>query len=222
MTLNRVLIGFITLTLYSNINAQEVRIKAIPYPLKFENVPLSYNVTDSCSLSIVAPGKTDLFISPDGRYKVNKSPRLIFKPDSDFIFSARIEPDFKTKWDAGVLLVYNDETHFAKFCFEVDYKGTPRVVTVVCNETADDCNSMAISSKAVYYRMSGSARGKTFNFYYSSDGKDWYLVRAFKLDKVDNLRIGFSAQSSVGKECNVGFSEIDLQQRKLNDFWKGN
>jgi len=206
----------------TNSCAQEVTMKAIPYLLHFENAPLNYLVTGDNGLKISAPANTDLFISPDGLYEINKSPRLVFKPDSDFILTAGIKPDFKSKWDAGVLLIYNDSKHFAKFCFESDFKGQPRVVSVVCNEVADDCNSMAVDKNEVYYRIIGSTKANTFNFYYSADGKSWFPIRSFRLDKTNNLFIGFGAQSPTGKGCEVNFSDIDLQQRKPVDIWLGN
>ena len=205
----------------STLHAQEVKMNAIPFVMSFQNSVIDYKITGDNSLEINAPGHTDLFISPDGGYVINKSPRLIFKPDSDFIFTAKIKPGFKSKWDAGVLLIFNDATHFAKFCFESDFKGQPRVVSVVCNETADDCNSMIVNTDEVFYRITGSTKGKTFGLYYSADGKSWFPIRTFKLDKTDNITIGFSAQSPSGEGCLVKFSDIDLQQRKA-DFWTGN
>lgn len=207
---------------FSKLMAQDVKIKTIPYLMHFENEPKNFQVLDDTRLIISAPENTDLFISPEGDYEINKSPRLIFKPDSDFIFTSKIELEFKSKWDAGVLLIYNDNKHFAKFCFESDFKGQPRVVSVVCNTTADDCNSISIDKDEVYYRIIGSTKKNTFNFYYSADGLSWFPIRSFKLDKTDNLHIGFSAQSPTGKECKVLFSNIDLQQRKAIDIWQGN
>lgn len=202
-----------------HVQSQEVNILSVPYTMHFENKAQNYNVLSENHIRIVAPANTDLFVMP--QYSTNKSPRLVFKPDSDFILTAKITPGFNSKWDAGVLMIYNDSTHFAKFCFEEDFKGQPRVVSVVCNDISDDCNSMAVSSKWVYYRITGSTKGNTFVAYYSEDGKNWFPVRGFKLDKTDNLRIGFSAQSPTGKECSVDFSEINLQERKLKDFWTG-
>lgn len=221
--MKKILIGFCLCGfIFSNVLAQEVKIKAIPYLMHFENKPKNFQVIDDTKLIFSASENTDLFISPDGGYEINKSPRLIFKPDSDFIFTSKIELEFKSKWDAGVLLIYNDNNHFAKFCFESDFKGQPRVVTVVCNTTADDCNSISIDKDEVYYRIIGSTKKNTFNFYCSADGISWFPIRSFKLDKTDNLSIGFSAQSPTGKECKVLFSNIDLQQRKAIDFWQGN
>ena len=204
-----------------NLKAQEIKINAIPYLMNFQNSFIDFKITGGNSLKITAPDHTDLFISPDGRYEINKSPRLLFKPDSDFIFTSKIKLEFKSKWDAGVLLIYNDTKHFAKFCFESDFRGQARVVSVVCNETADDCNSMIVDKNEIFYRIIGSTIGKTFGFYYSTDGKSWFPIRSFKLGKADNIKIGFSVQSPTGDKCTAEFSRIDLQQRKA-DFWEGN
>ena len=119
----RIFCCLIIVLVISNIKAQEIRINAIPYPMNFQNSFIDYKINGENSLSITAPGHTDLFISPDGGYEINKSPRLVFKPDSDFILTSKIELKFKSKWDAGVLLIFNDPKHFAKFCFEADFKG---------------------------------------------------------------------------------------------------
>lgn len=214
-----VLFHFFSVICAVYLQAQEVKIASIPYTMHFENQVQDYQVLGNNHIRIVAPANTDLFVMP--QFSTNKSPRLVFRPDSDFILTAKITPEFKSKWDAGVLMIYNDSTHFAKFCFEADFKGQPRVVSVVCNDISDDCNSMAINNKDVYYRITGSTKGNTFVIYYSEDGKSWFPIRGFKLDKTDNLRIGFSAQSPAGKECSVDFEEISLEERKLKDYWAG-
>ncbi len=203
-------------------NSQEVNIGSIPYSLKFENEPQNFYIVGANHIQITAGEKTDLFISPDGKFVTNKSPRLLFKPDTDFILTTKISLEFKSNWDAGVLLVYNDSLHYAKFCFEKDYTGQKRIVSVVCNERGDDCNSLAIAANEVFYRIIGSPNDDVFSFYYSSDNKSWYLIRSFRLLKTDNIRVGFSSQSPAGKSCIVDFSDIELQKRKPIDFWKGN
>lgn len=204
-----------------SIIAQDVKIAAIPYTMHFENEVSGYEIISDRHIKITAPAKTDLYTVSDGGFSTNKSPRLLFKPDSSFIFTSKIKLEFKSKWDAGVLLIYNDSKHYTKFCFESDFKGQPRIVSVVCNDVADDCNSMAINSNEIYFRITGSTKNNTFNLYYSDDGKDWFIIRGFRLNKTDNLRIGFSAQSPTGDGCTVDFMDINLQERKLNDFWKG-
>lgn len=88
---------------------------------------------------------------------------------------------------------------------------------MVCNEVADDYNSMAINSNEIYYRIIGPTKENTFDLYYSEDGKEWFGIRGFRLNKTDNVQIGFSAQSPTGKQCSVEFMDIDLQERKPND-----
>lgn len=194
---------------------------AIPWPLRLENTAQSCRVPGPAELELTAPGKTDLFISPDGQYRIDLSPRLVFRPEGPFILSAKISPEFKAKWDAGVLVLFNDAEHFAKFCYERDYQGVPRIVSVVCNGTADDCNSMPVPEGSVYFRIVGASPGDTFEFYSSADGQAWFLLRNFRLAKTDKLRAGFSAQSPTGEGCTVRFSRIRLERRSPKDFWAG-
>jgi len=220
--MNKLLLSsFISSFLYFGTFAQECKIKTIPYTLHFENTPKDFWILGDSALTISAQANSNLFISPDGLYNNNTAPKLLFRPDSDFIFTAKIKLDFKSKWDAGALLIYNDNKHFAKFCFESDFTNQPRIVTVVCNETSDDCNSMPISTDEVSFRITGSSKNKIFSFYYLNNAGCWYPIRMFKLDKADNIQIGFSAQSPNGNECVVYFSEISFMQRKVGNIWLG-
>lgn len=193
----------------------------LPWPAVLENAARSCRVLGPAEFELVAPGKTDLFVSPEGDYRTDRSPRVLFRPEGPFILTTKITPEFRTKWDAGDLLLFNDATHFAKFCYEQDYQGTPRVVSVVCNGTADDCNSMAVPEGAVYFRIVGAVPGETFTFYTSPDGENWFSLRSFRLMRTEALRVGFSAQSPVGDGCVVRFSEIRVERRVPKDRWLG-
>ena len=201
--------------------AQPIRISAIPYSMSLENPGTASAPGGSDRLDLTSSPKSDLFVSPDGRYSTDKSPRLLFRPVGAFILTARIRPEFRTKWDAGVLLVFNDPTHFAKFCYEQDYRGSPRIVSVVCNDTADDCNSEPVPAGEIFFRVIGSSGSDTFTFYTSPDGKSWFPIRSFRLQKADNVRLGFSSQSPEGPGCTVHFTAIALEARAPRDFWLG-
>ncbi len=56
-------------------------------------------------LTLTAPANTDLFISPGAEFRVDKSPRVVFRPEGPFILTANVRSEFRTKWDAGVLLI---------------------------------------------------------------------------------------------------------------------
>ena len=172
-------------------------------------------------LVLAAPPKTDLYVTPGGDFRIDKAPRVVFRPEGPFILTARIQPEFRHRWDAGVLVIYSDAEHFAKFCFEQDFHGTPRVVSVVCNDTGDDCNSWPVTDGAIYFRIVGSSERNTFSFFASRDGQQWFLIRGFRLLKTADLRIGLGAQSLDGDGCTVHFSEISVQRREVKDFWKG-
>ncbi len=193
----------------------------IPFALSLENEALSVSMDGPQSLTLEAPPRTDLFIASDGANPTDHSPRLMFRPNSQFILTAKIRPTFRAKWDAGALLIYNDSSHFAKFCYEMDYRGDSRIVSVVCNGTADDCNSMAVPGGSAYLRAVGNVTRDVATFYFSENGKSWFLIRTFRLHRAQNLRIGFCAQSPAGEGCLVRFEEIDCQFRAPADYWAG-
>ncbi|PTY07116.1 hypothetical protein DB347_07320 [Opitutaceae bacterium EW11] len=209
------------LSLASGALAQDLSQLALPWKPSLENTATKCVVPSSTELILAAPPKTDLFISPGAEFRTDKSPRVVFRPEGPFILTAKVHPEFRGKWDAGVLLVYNDAEHFAKFCYERDFQGTPRIVSVVCNGTGDDCNSAPVPEGSVYFRVVGSSERDTFGFYASQDGHQWFPIRGFRLLKTDKLRIGLSAQSPDGDGCTVHFSQIDVQRRELKDYWKG-
>lgn len=207
----------------AGVAAEKAPSLALPWPVALENTATSCRVLGPAELELAAPAKTDLFISPDGKYRINLSPRLLFRPEGPFILTARVKPELNAMWDAGALLLFNDPEHFAKLCFERDPRGLARVVSVVCNGTADDCGSLPVPvpDGAVYYRITGSAPGDTFSFYASIDGETWHLVRSFRLARTDALRVGFSTQSPSGGGCTARFSEITLERRVPQDYWSG-
>ncbi len=205
----------------TSINAQSINIKAIPFNMLFENKVTEYKVISENEIQFTSPAKSDLFHSSDGKYKTNKSPRLLFSPDSSFILSAKITIDFHANWDAGDLVIYNDTLHWTKFCFERDHQEQARVVSVVCNGFADDCNSMKVPNNEVYYKIAGNVNDNKFALYYSNNGIDWFLIRSFGLNKRDNLRIGFSVQSPVGNGATATFSDIKYKDKHPENWWTG-
>ncbi len=93
------------------------------------------------------------------------------------------------------------------------------IVSVVTRGLSNDCNSTVIDGNAVYLRV--ARMGGAFGLHYSLDGKYWNMVRYFTLGKVENLRVGFEAQSPTGEGCNVVFSEIAYRPDLLKDMRTG-
>jgi uncharacterized protein len=171
------------------------------------------------AITIIASGHTDLFSSADGYVKVNSAPRLMFRPDKNFILKAQVSCNLLNNWDGAVLLIEKDTDHWAKLCFERDYKGNVRIVTVVTDGVSDDCNSDVVRGNSVCLQIAYS--NNVVYFYYSTNNSDLYLVRNFKFPYSNGLKVGFLAQASTDKENSATFSNIQYSGKALKNFWKG-
>ncbi len=186
----------------------------------WEIEPESWNFKNEEILKMEAEQETDLFNDPNGTIKKNDSAKLLFNvTEENFIFRANLKVDFKDTFDAGVLILYNNEDYWAKLCFEYSPQDEPTIVSVVNNKLSDDCNSTIINGNKVYLRI--SKIDNVFAFHYSLDKEYWHLIRYFSLDKTKNLKAGFSVQSPVGNGCTASFSDINFIEEKLNNIRNG-
>lgn len=195
-----------------------IRINSIPYGLFWENKADKFSVHGN-EMIIVAGEKTDMFRDPNVTYNTDNAPKLLFRPDSDFVLIAAIEHSFASKWDGGAIVLVQDSLNWIKFCFEKDYTGARRVVSVVTKNISDDCNSVEINKNKVYYKLAKA--DNVITLYYSLDSKKWFLIRHLQFDTDKNLTLGFLAQSPTGKKCEVKFSDISYQAKKIKDPYIG-
>jgi len=219
--LNAILIEAFVLFLVSTANAQKkdsLKIKSIPYALSFENSPVSFSL-GSDEIVLVAGAKTDMFRDPNVTYNTDNAPKLLFQADNDFVLTAAIEHAFASKWDGGAIVIKQDSLNWIKFCFEKDYTGAHRVVSVVTKNISDDCNSVEIKSNKVFYKMAKADNVVTL--YYSIDGTQWFLVRHLQFDTTTGFKVGFLSQSPTGEKCHVTFSKITYQAKKIKDPYAG-
>lgn len=208
------LITGVSVTAFAN---DSLRIASIPHPLYWENKPINYTLKGN-KLVIESGAKTDMFRDPNVTYNTDNAPKLVFKTTEDFILISKIEHRFSNKWDGGALILKYDSLNWVKFCFEKDYTGAHRVVSVVTKDISDDCNSVTIASDFVWFKMAKA--GKVITLYYSTNGQKWILVRHFQFEP-KQVQIGFLAQSPTGNKCRVMFSEINYKQKTISDPYKG-
>jgi len=195
-----------------------IRINSIPYGMFWENKAEKFSAANN-EMIMVAGEKTDMFRDPNATYNTDNAPKLLFRPDNDFILIASIEHSFSSKWDGGAIVLKQDSLNWIKFCFEKDYTGAKRVVSVVTKNISDDCNSVEIKTNKVYYKLAKA--DNVITLYYSLDGKKWFLIRHLQLDTDKPLTLGFLAQSPTGKKCEVKFSNISYQAKKIKDPYLG-
>lgn len=214
------LVFIIIISISENLLAQDtsLNLPSIPHSLFWENTPDKYSIEGN-ELTIIAGEKTDLFRDPNVTYNTDNAPKLLFKPADNFILIASIEHSFVNKWDGGALVIKSDSLNWVKFCFEKDYTGARRVVSVVTKNVSDDCNSVEISGDKAFYKIAKA--DNVITLYYSSDGVKWFLVRHLQFDLKPGFNVGFLAQSPTGAKCEVTFSDIRYEARKIKDPYTG-
>jgi uncharacterized protein len=196
-----------------------VEIAGLPSPLTWHNEPIRFSQDKNGTLEIVAGPKTDWFVSPYDGEIAKSAPLLKFDPGAMFIFSAKVQVKFATRWDAGALMLWSDEHHWAKFAFEQSPEGKPTVVTVVTQGLSDDCNSVPLPGDAVFLQVTRTQ--STYVFYYSVDGTTWQLVRTFNLKAPGTMYLAFEAQSPAGSGATARFSEIHYAAKRPPNAYTG-
>jgi regulation of enolase protein 1 (concanavalin A-like superfamily) len=193
-----------------------MKIAGVPFELETA-WPENWQLTGE-SVAGRAGALTDLFTDPFGSRKVSNAPALLFPVSGDFLLEAAVQVEFTFTFDAGVLLLWQDEDHWAKLCFEFSPKGQAMVVSVVTRDVSDDCNSVSIGGDRVHLRI--GRRGLGCVFHYSEDGKYWHMVRAFRLaDKP--MKAGFLVQSPKGEGSRAEFRAIRYREETLADIRSG-
>jgi len=75
------------------------------------------SVTDGM-LRIAPAVNTNLYHAPDGGFNRVNAPMVLFAPAGDFTLKAKVSAQLINIYDVGALVLYEDEGHWAKLCFE--------------------------------------------------------------------------------------------------------
>ena len=217
-TFSYILLFLVLVCTKTKAQKDSISIHSIPHGMFWENKAEKFSTTNN-GIIMAAGEKTDMFRDPNVTYNTDNAPKLLFTPDSDFVLIASIEHSFSNKWDGGAIVLKQDSLNWIKFCFEKDYTGAKRVVSVVTKNISDDCNSVEIKTNKVFYKLAKA--GNVVTLYYSLEGKKWFLIRHLQFDTDKNLTLGFLAQSPTGKKCEVKFSNISYQAKKIKDPYLG-
>src|SRR5262245_14263456 len=90
----------------------------VPLEFSWTVPPVECRLQDGVLQAVALP-QTDVFVDPTGRHhQLSAARALAPMPDGDWRFSARVRVDFRDTFDAGVLLLWGDDAHWAKLCFE--------------------------------------------------------------------------------------------------------
>ncbi|MDR6612890.1 DUF1349 domain-containing protein [Leifsonia sp. 1010] len=174
------------------------------------------------ALTLTAAAGVDWSNDALGAHSQHAATALTFGgPAGDFTLSARIRVTGpRTTFDAGALVLWSDDDHWAKLCFEYSPQGQPMVVSVVTDRYSDDCNSTCVTSGEVFLRV--ARVGEAWAFHSSADGIHWDFVRLFRLDAgAGAWKLGFLSQAPMGDTCTATFDRIALRQDRLADLRNG-
>lgn len=202
-----------------------IDVPQVPFPLTTSS-PDTWTVDgDKGTLTVTAHAHSDLFIDPgsgsqlNAESLLNAATLLGVPPEGDFRLSARVTVDFASTFDAGVLLLWIDETHWAKLCFEYSPDGEAMVVSVVTRELSDDANGFVVEGRSVWLRV--SRIDHAYAYHASLDGRTWRMIRFFALHPAGTASVGFEAQAPTGDGCAVTFDHIRFSQERLGDLRDG-
>jgi uncharacterized protein len=209
--------GVVLFVLVGTMLAERPTINGLPGSLAWQNAPVAWHVEAGRELTIRSGKETDWFVDPFDGTVHSTAPMLLFMPADDYVLSTKVKVGFNTKWDAGALMVWADDHHWAKLSFELSPSKQPTMVTVVTRGLSDDCNSVAIAGDTVYLQIAKS--GPAYVFYSSIDGKVWQILRVFSLGDGLKARVGFESQSRAGDGTEVVFSEIHYSTRKIANIY---
>ena len=171
-------------------------------------------------LELYAPKQTDYFVNPaDGSIKEN-APFFYREVEGDFVLQAKVSHGFDATYDACVLLAYDNETLWAKACFECTDFGTHAVVTVMTNGRSDDANGANIAGNEVWLQL--ARKGDLFAVHYSLDGEQFIMARLCSLPMRQRVQVGLVAQSPTGNGGERRFEHVRLECRTLADIRGGN
>jgi regulation of enolase protein 1 (concanavalin A-like superfamily) len=205
----------------------------VPFPLAPSSGGL-WRVDEAAgAVTVPAQPRTDIFIDPvsgsagagasaalNAESTLNAATLLGDVPEGDFQFSARVTVGFASAFDAGVLLIWLDDRHWGKLCFEFSPAGEPMIVSVVCRGVSDDANAFTVPAPSAWLRVSRIDRA--YAYHASLDGRTWQMIRVFALDdQTSHGRIGFEGQSPTGDGCSVTFDEIRFLPERLADLRDG-
>ncbi|MDO4198741.1 MAG: DUF1349 domain-containing protein [Erysipelotrichaceae bacterium] len=166
-------------------------------------------------LVVEAIPEKDFFVNPvDGSITANAA--FVYEEiEGDFVCKARISLAHKTMYDAGVLLAMQDETHWAKACFELGDYGFKSVCTVMTNGLSDDCNGITVNQDHIWMQLART--GDVFTVHYSLNGEKFFLARICSMPFSAKLKVGFEAQSPCGEGGERFFDDFRIEKKTLTN-----
>lgn len=182
-------------------------------PYTWDNEPIAWACLPNQGLRIYAPSHTDLFLDPLEAASADTAPFMWVEMTGDFVARLRVQPSFQADYDAGGLVVRQDDKRWIKLAYERTDLGNPAIVSVVTNGVSDDANGADLNSPSVWLQL--ARVGDVFALHYALDGEHWRMTRLCKLPMEATVKVGAIAQSPRGVGCAVDWLALTIESRTL-------
>lgn len=182
--------------------------------------------SENGKLTIVAPAETDFFRSgtsgaedPSSAVALGNAPFYYTDVEGDFVLRVKVSHAFKDVYDAAAIMVMQDETCWAKSCYETTDFQTRAVVSVVTNGDSDDANGCNLEGDSVWLQV--CRVGNYFSFHYSIDGEKFDMMRYFTLPMDSIVKVGLVAQAPLGEGGPRSFEHLSIESRTVENLRTG-
>ena len=187
--------------------------------LSWDHPPLKWEPLPGGGMRVFVPPRVDYFRDPTGVHAQDDAPYLWLSVTSDFVAQAHVRPVFVTTWDAAAIMARHDAQQWAKLCYESTDLDTTAIVSVVTRGISDDANGVDLSVPDLWlqiYRV-----GDVFGMHYALDGRNWRMVRLFKLPMPPAIRVGLVAQCPAGPGTTIDFLSFTVEPRTIQNLRAG-
>jgi uncharacterized protein len=188
--------------------------------LTWTHLPESWEALEGGGLRVKVPARLDYFQDPSGNHIKDNAPYLWTSVSGDFVARAKVRPpSTRSGGDAAAIMVRQDAQHWGKLCFEFTDLGNLAAVSVVTNGVSDDANGADLTPGEIWLQVCRA--GDVFGLQYSLDGKNWRMVRVFKLVMADPIQLGLVAQCPGGPGTMIDWLSFTIEPRRVTNLRAG-
>lgn len=182
---------------------------------------------DGNRIEIMATPLSDFFcnsgsVSEEGitPESLSNAPFYYTEVEGDFVLQVKVSHAFKDIYDSASVMVMVDMQNWAKACFEKTDFGTHAAVSVVTKRgESDDANGCNLEGNTAWLKV--CRVNHTFSFHYSTDGKQFYMMRFFSLPVDQKVKVGLLAQAPTGNGGVRVYEDLMLENKTVKNIRYG-
>jgi len=143
------------------------------------NEPQKSFITES-EVRITTDSGTDFWQRSYYGFRNDNAPALLLETMDNFTLTARVEFQYKSRFDQAGLIIYQNSENWFKASMEYEDSSFSRLGSVVTNKGYSDWATSDVDTvNEITYRL--SRRGPDFLIEQSFDGKDFRQMRVFHM-----------------------------------------